>query len=102
MNQSHDATCLPSPSSDNDGHAECPSPTLPGQPPGECAREEWGGVVALGIPCEGGTGMFGRTWQPWGGFFGESVLVNTDLEESLNLTKHQVQTLPGLVLSLGP
>jgi hypothetical protein len=48
VNQSHDATCLPSPSSDNDGHAECPSPTLPGQLTGECAREEWGGsVVAL-------------------------------------------------------
>lgn len=43
VNQSHDATCLPSPSSDNDGHAECPSPTLPGQPAGELpAREEVG------------------------------------------------------------
>ncbi|KAG8522292.1 Homeobox protein PKNOX2, partial [Galemys pyrenaicus] len=36
VNQPHDATCLPSPRSDNDGHAECPAPTLPGQPTGEC------------------------------------------------------------------
>ena len=35
VNPSHDATCLPSTRSDDDGHAECPTPSLPGQPTGE-------------------------------------------------------------------
>lgn len=39
MNQSHDATCLPSISSDNDGHTECAPSPLPREPAGECTAE---------------------------------------------------------------
>lgn len=36
MNQSHDATCLPSASSDNDGHTDCAPSPLSREPAGEC------------------------------------------------------------------
>ncbi|XP_055971043.1 homeobox protein PKNOX2 isoform X2 [Sorex fumeus] len=59
-----DAACLPSPCSDHDGHAECPGPSLPGQPADDGDRADALEGPGSAHPRPGGRGQHARSQRP--------------------------------------